>query len=310
MHDIVSSLEAFDVAAAPPSCSRWKESMPRTRASEPYKRYIAARKKWRSKRSWELTAEESRWIFHEVQAAAAMGDWGARALMSHFYLNGIGMQNVNRVIEPDPKKAVELMLQAAQNGQAWGYYDLGVAVEYGYADLLPDRTTAWKLYLKAAKLGSPDAQMALANAYEQARKLPEATALFECAYEQGNGQAAYELAVRSFIADHELEAMKYIQDGVAFGSDRCASLMWILFTEGDIAFGATDDQQHLLRDHGYTKDSERGKRYEAIFNALDLNKDLRFPMLAAVIPPPPAKLPEWNGIDDAIGPEPEGPPSY
>lgn len=116
--------------------------MPKTRQAEPYKRYIAARKKWRSKRAWELYPDEINWIFSEVSWAASQGDWGARALLSYFHLNGIGMWDVNRVFEPDHTKAVELMAAAAKAGQAWEYYDLGTAVENGYGGLKPDSEAA------------------------------------------------------------------------------------------------------------------------------------------------------------------------
>lgn len=94
------------------------------------------------------------------------------------------------------------------------------------------------------------------------------------------------------------------------GGIRSAGTLDILFSEGRLTFRWSEDEQRQLEAHGYKKDAERGKRYAAIVAALDLNEDLRFPMLDVAIPPPPAELPVWNGIEDAIGPEPEGPPSY
>lgn len=307
---IVDPLEKFDVKSPPPRCARWKDQMPKIRQVEPYQRYIAARRKWRSKRAWELNSEEIRWIFDEVSWAAAQGDWGARALLSYFYLNGIGMRGVNRIVEPEPIKAVELMAGAALAGQAWGYYDLGTAVENGYGGLKPDGESAWRLYLKAARLGSPEAQTALADAYFHARKFEEATGLLQCAYEQGSGSAAHTLAMASFMDGDVLRTMRYLEQGTIFGGKDAAGTLWVLYSDGKLTFGADESLIRRLEAHGYRKDLERGNRFEAIFNALDLNKDLRFPRLDTAIPPPPAELPPWSGIEDAIGPEPEGPPSY
>lgn len=307
---IVDPLETFDIAAPMPSCGRWKDQMPKVRQVEPYTRYIAARKKWRSKRAWELTSDEIKWIFAEVSWAASQGDWGARALLSHFYLNSIGMRNVNWIFDPDPFKAVELMAAAAQAGQAWGYYDLGTAVENGYGSLKPDREAAWRLYLKAARLGSPEAQIALSTAYLHARKYDEATAMLKCAFDQGSGEAASTLSMGSFIAGDVLRGMEYLQQGVKFGDGQSAHVLARMFADGEMIFRPEVNEMYRLEAHGYKKDAERGKRYEAIVAALDLNKDLRFPLLDTAIPPPPAKLPDWTGIEDAIGPEPEGPPSY
>lgn len=57
-------------------------------------------------------------------------------------------------------------------------------------------------------------------------------------------------------------------------------------------------------------DPERAMRYNAIYDALKINPDLKFSRLDEVLPLPPAKLPDWRGIEDALEPESNGPPTY
>ena len=57
-------------------------------------------------------------------------------------------------------------------------------------------------------------------------------------------------------------------------------------------------------------DAEREKRYEEIDKALELNPDLRLKLLDKALPLPPAELPSWTGVQDAIEAESDSPPSY
>jgi hypothetical protein len=72
----------------------------------------------------------------------------------------------------------------------------------------------------------------------------------------------------------------------------------------------TAEKLEKLRELGLKPDAEREKRYEQIDDALELNPDLRLPLLDKVLPLPPAELPPWNGVQSAIEPEADGPPSY
>ena len=309
MYELVDKLEQFDVNAALPVCGVWRDHMPKVRDERAYQLYIKARREWRSKREWQHTMEENRRTLADVSTAADMGDWGARALMSYFYLNGLGMFDSNYAQRPQPAKSVEIMQLAVKEGQAWGFYDLGVAYEHGYGGLPANHDKAWRLYLKAAKLGSSEAQTALASAYQEAGRLEEADTMRRCAYAQGNGEAAYELGLKSMIFDEYALAMKYFQDGARFGHRGCASALALIFSEGNVP-GGKEKNEHDLNVLGYFKDEERGKYYWEISNAIEANPDLKFPQLDAVLPLPPGKLGKWHGIEDAIGPEPDGPPSY
>ena len=309
MFEFVDQLEKFDVQADLPACGVWRDHMPKSRDIGAYRLYIKARKNWRSKREWQHTMEENRKILQDVSAAADMGDWGAKALMSYYYLNGLGMFDSNYALRPQPAKAVELMRQAAVAGQAWGYYDLGVAFERGYGGLQGNRDKVWRLFLKAAKLGSPEAQMALATAYQEADRLDESDVMRRCAYVQNHGEAAYELGLKSMVFSKHALSIKYLHDGARFGHAGSASALSTIFSSGNILQGKEEDEL-AMQALGYFKDEDRSMRYWEITKAIKANPDLKFPQLDAVLPLPPGKLGKWHGIEDAIGPEPDGAPSY
>jgi TPR repeat protein len=309
MHTIPAGLQAFDVNGPIPTCGRWKDTMPRTRDPAAYRLYINARKLWRSKIEWQLTRQEALSILHDVQAAANQGDWGARALMAYFYRTGLGPLDTNNVLDPDADKLVEILRSAAATGQAWGYYDLGVAHEHGYGGAAQDEQIAWAYYLRAAQLGSPEAQMALAGAYLKAERRDAEEAMVMCAYKQGHGPAAYDLGVTAKLFKNFTAALEYYQAGTRFGSKESAAALMFIFDTKEWSLRDKQDQV-ALREIGIMPDTERKSRYDQISDALDLNPDLKLTRLDQVLPLPPAELPTWKGIQDAIEPDPEGSPSY
>jgi hypothetical protein len=309
MHTIPTGLQSFDVNGPIPTCGMWKETMPKTRNPAAYRLYIEARKLWRSKIEWQLTRQEALSILHDVQAAAAQGDWGARALMAYFHRSGLGPLDTNHVLDPDADKSVEIVRMAVAAGQAWGYYDLGVAHEHGYGGAAQDEQIAWAYYLKAAELGSPEAQMTLASAYLKVERRDAEEAMVMCAYRQGHGPAAYDLGMTAKLFKNFAAALEYYQAGTRFGSKDSAVVLRQFF---DIEKWSSRDKkdQTALKELGILPDPERERRYHQIFQALDVNPDLKLTRLNQVLPLPPAELPAWNGIQDAIEPEPDGPPGY
>lgn len=309
MHTIPVGLQAFDVNGPIPTCGRWKDTMPKTRDPEAYRLYIAARKLWRSKIAWQFTRQELLGIFNDVQTAANRGDWGARALMAYFYRHGLGPLDTNHVLDPDADKLVEILRSAVAAGQAWGYYDLGVAHEHGYGGAAQDEQIAWAYFLKAAELGSPEAQMALASAYLKAERHDAEEAMVMCAYKQGHGPAAYKLGNYAKLFKNFAAALEYYQAGVKFGSKDSAVALRIMFDTKHWSSREKQDQV-ALRELGILPDPERKSRYDQISDALDLNPDLKFIRLDKVLALPPAELPTWQGVQDATEPEPDGPPTY
>jgi hypothetical protein len=309
LHTIPPGLQAFDVNAPIPTCGRWKDTMPKNREAGAYRLYINARNLWRSKIEWQLTREEALSILRDVQAAASQGDWGARALMAYFYRSGLGPLQSNHVLDPDADKSVEIVRMAVAAGQAWGYYDLGVAYEYGYGGAPQDEAIAWAYYLKAAELGSPEAQMTLAEAYLKAERRDAEEAMVMCAYKQGHGPAAYDLGVSAKVSKNFAAALEYYQAGARFGSKRSAVALRHLF---DIEKWESRDKkdQIALGQLAVLPDAERERRYDQISEALDINPDLRLTRLDKVLPLPPADLPPWKGIEEAVEPESDRPPTY
>lgn len=283
--------------------------MPATRDPVAYRLYIEARKVWRSKIGWQLTHKEMVRILEDVSRAADMGDWAARALMAHFYLYGLGTLESNHVLDANPEKAIEIQRMAAKELQPWALYDLGVAYENGYGGVPYDKELAWAYYLRAAQLGSPEAQMALASAYGKAGRFDDEVAMQRCAYLQGHGPAAYELALNASIEGQFLKALQIYQEGVKFGGLDCARDLSVIFRRGYL-LRKSDEERQVVRALGIGIDHERETRYKAILDALEVNPDLKLGRLDQVVPLPPAQLPAWSGVEDAVGPEPDGPPSY
>jgi hypothetical protein len=308
MHTMPGLYE-FKVTDPPPTCGHWKDHMPLQRDPEAYHLYIKARKFWRSKKEFEFTRIELSSVLADVSLAANKGDWGARALLAHFHLHGLGHLDTNKVLDSEPEKGVQIIRHAVAAGQAWGYYDLGVAHQYGYGGAAMDEAIAWAYYRRAAELGSPDAQMALADAYEKAKRDQEALYLRTCAYKQGHGPAAMFLGRDAKLSHDFIGALKYFQDGVRFGNEESAAALMLFFGPNRWS-SFTADQMTQLRKLELRPDTEREKRYEQIDDALELNPDLRLTLIDKVVPLPPAELPAWNGVQDAIEPETNSPPTY
>ena len=309
MHTMPPGLYEFKVTDNPPTCGRWRDHMPRQRDPDAYRIYIKARNLWRSKVEFEFTRQELLGILADVRVAAEKGDWGARALLAHFYLEGLGPLDTNKVLDSEPEKGVQIIRQAVAAGQAWGYYDLGVAHEYGYGGAAMDEAISWAYYRRAAELGSPEAQMALADAYEKAKRPEDALYLRMCAYKQEYGPAARKLGVVAKVTGRFDEALRYYQDGVRFGNEESAAALMLFFGAGRWTSYSAEELARL-RELELKPDAEREKRYEEIDKALDLNPDLRLKLLDKVLPLPPAELPSWNGVQDAIEPASDRAPSY
>ena len=309
MHTMPPGLYEFKVTDPRPVCGRWKDHMPHQRDPEAYRLYIKARNFWRSKKEFEFTREELQSILADVTLAAEKGDWGARALLAHFYLEGLGPLDTNKVLDSEPEKGVRIIRQAVVAGQAWGYYDLGVAYQYGYGGAAMDEVISWAYYRRAAELGSPDAQMALAEAYENAKRHDDALALRMCAYQQEHGPAANLLGTIAEVRGQFAEALKYYQDGIRFGDKEAAVSLMLFFRD---QYWSQVPPKHIskLRELELRPDAERENRYDKISEALELNPDLRLKLLDKVLPLPPAELPPWNGIQDAVAPETDALPTY
>jgi hypothetical protein len=309
-HKLGDGLFTFKLSDPPPACDSWKRHMPSYRDPAAYKLYISARNLLHSKIEWQLSRAETTRILADVRRAADMGDWGARALMSNFYLYGLGPWERNHVLDPAPEKAIEIIKLAASLDMPWGFYELGRAYESGYGGVTADSALAWAYFSRAAKLGSPEAQMTLAEVYEEAGQHEDEEAMRLCAYRQRYGPAAYALSTnqRLFTEDYA-EAIRYLQDGVEFGDKDSASLLERLFDEGYWSHMGEQTKPKLAA-LGIKADAVRGERYKVIRDALEVNPDLKFTRVRQALPLPPAKLPPWEGVGSALELESGAPPTY
>jgi hypothetical protein len=130
-----------------------------------------------------------------------------------------------------------------------------------------------------------------------------------CAYKQEHGPAAYKLGSYAKLRKNFGAALEYYQAGTKFGSEPFAAALMFMFDTEKWSSREKQDQV-ALRELGILPDPERKRRYKQIDQALDINPDLKLARLGQVLPLPLAELPAWNGIQDAIEPDPEGPPSY
>lgn len=303
-------LKEFDLMNTAPECASWKRHMAKSRDPKAYRIYMEARKIWRSKIEWQLTHDESKRILEGVRTAAEMGDWGARALLAKFYLQGLGVLDTNRILAPDPEKAIAIVREAAALGQPWAIHDLGVAHESGYGGVRQSQKLAWAYFLKAASLASPEAQMTLARAYGESRQFDKEEKMLLCAYQQRHGEAAHALGVHHrAITDDYLQAIKYFQTGTEYGNRDSAVALEQLYDDGYWSHMGEKYKPAFER-MGIAADAERNRRYQEIADALAVNPDLKFTRLNEVLPLPPARLPPWKGIVDALEPEIDRPPAY
>lgn len=303
MHKLPAGFYTFKPTDPLIACGKWRDTMPKIREEMPYRLYYSARRLWRSKPVWTLTQDEASKIVADVQSAAARGDWGAKALLAYFYRVGFGPITSGSAIKPDPEKSVEIIREAIAVGQAWGFYDLGVAYENGFGGIPYSLELAWAYYRQAAILGSPDAQVALAQAYGTAGNKEAKTSMYHCAYVQEFGPAAYWLGRQASIRSEWMNAIKYYQDGVKYGDADSAMALHLMFSDDDIS-GYSGAKRLAQNELGIHSDPVRAKGYEKIFDILEIDKDLKLRNLDRILPLPPAVVPEWSGILNAIEPEP------
>ncbi|GGY34553.1 hypothetical protein GCM10007387_15620 [Pseudoduganella albidiflava] len=269
--EIPRGISEFNILDTPPACAAWKQNMPKLRDPIAHEIYIKARKLWRSKAEWALTREEATQILNGVRDAAERGDWGARALLARFYLQGLGVLESNQVLAPIPEKAIEIVRTGAELQQPWALYDLGVAYQHGYGGVPQDGRIAWAYYAKAAERGSPEAQLALAEAYGASRQIEKQETMRMCAFTQRFGPAASLLGGnrRAVVGDFNA-AILFFQNGVEFGDRDSALTLGRLFSEEFWPHMGikTKPELEVL---GIQVDRERSDRYHEIAQALEIN---------------------------------------
>lgn len=175
-----------------------------------------------------------------------------------------------------------------------GYYDMGHYIESGALGFKQDPELALKYYRKSADMGSPDGQFLVGDKLTDAVKNGRAVAdigwkMYECAMQQGHGEAAADLGVHLMGEKKYGEALQAFQVGVKSGSDSASG-----FLEHGFNGPAPEVALYFL---GQEKDEERVRRYKIISNVLFDYSYLNpiVPEIDEIVPLPPAKLPPWDG---------------
>lgn len=236
-------------------------------------------------------------VYQLYLQAAQRGHWKAMLNLASLILSEYP------VPDHDPESAIRWVEKAMQLGvpDAWdrmGTYHQNGLVKNGNA------TTAYAFFQHAAEMGSPAAMTFLgykmAGTYDDPEgefwgNLPIGTKMLECAFSQGDGDAAEKLAfvyARPGTADAKLHALKTLQEGVKLGSAACANSLFTAFDGFNLSQG-----RNLA---GYI-DKARADRYSKIGDALEHYQGrFKLPNLDKVVPLPPAPLPQWDGNVKAL----------
>ena len=205
-------------------------------------------------------------------------------------------------VSPLPGKgsAVEvwdIIQKMAKLNISYGYYQMGHYFDTGYG-VDGDRTKALAYFRQAADLGSPQAQYVIGDIFVSQRLSDRdnpayrpdiGKKMLDCAAQQGNGEAAYNLAFYLHTVDENFDgALKNYQQSAKNGFRRAASKLNQAF-----------DPNTTSKDYYYLAvkpDAERSARYEAIVKEIDASgKTAKFPDIDKIVPLPPAELPDWDG---------------
>jgi hypothetical protein len=221
--------------------------------------------------------------------AATMGHWKATMNLAGLYEQGSG-------VDRDTEQAVLLIEGLMKLGVPAAFDKMGTYHQRGIG-VKGDTTRAYAFWQLAADMGSSAAQAYLGPKLKGAYDNPSqgfwgnrkvGLKMLECGFAQGNGDAAYELALTLDNTDEDhTRALRVYHEGVKLGCKNCANTLSVKF---DRATPLT----------GNTIDAARAERYGELGDALELNPDLRFPNLDKVLPLPPAPLPFWDGKRETL----------
>ena len=237
-------------------------------------------------------------IVQLTRQAAERRHWKAMLNLASLYIEGRdpahSVEDAVRLVE----EAMRLNIPAAYDRMGTYFFN-GTGVK-------ADATRAYAFWQRAAEMGSPQAMAYLGARLDAVWDDPNGTfwsnmsvgiKMLECAYGQGNGDAAYHLALsyisppgRDATRNERQRALVVLHNGVKFGSEMCANKLQIEFAE-------PFELDKMLAPR---IDKERAERYGMLGDALSFDPSDRFPNLDKVLPLPPARLPPWNGDRDTL----------
>ncbi|MDP9901826.1 SEL1-like repeat protein [Variovorax ginsengisoli] len=225
--------------------------------------------------------------------AAGMGHWKAAMNLAGLYESGLG-------VAQDSEQAVLLVEGLMKQGVPAAFDKMGTYHQRGIG-VKGDASRAYAFWQLAADMGSSAAQAYLGAKLKGTYDNPDqgfwgnrevALKMLECSFAQSNGDAAYTLALTITGSDPSLgednaRALRVYHEGVKLGCKDCARAL-------SVSFGLVRPMT------GNVIDKARDERYAVLYEALELNPDLRFPNLDKVLPLPPAALPMWDGKRETL----------
>ncbi len=242
-------------------------------------------------------------IIELTQAAAGRKHWQAM-------LNLINLRLEDRgkpwgILPNDREQAVRELEAAMALGIPAAYEMMGRFYQDGIG-VPGDISAAYTFYQMAAEMGEPRAMTFLGTRLLLSKPNPEfpgrwanrplARKMYECAFSQGYGQAAYELHfmqhMDTYSAEDKALAMRTLHEGVKMGSAECAGLLRSQF-----------DGTYLGHKDSFVTaaDKARAERYWEIRKYLGwYGPRFKMPNLDKVLPLPPAELPYWDGNRDTL----------
>jgi len=242
----------------------------------------------------EVLDEERDWkkIVRLTRQAAERGHWKSMLNLASLYLEG-------RDPERGTEDAVLLVEQGMRLGVPAAYDRMGTYHMNGVVK--GDASQAYAFWQKAAEMGNPHAMTFLAEKLMATwdnpnegfwANIPVGTKMLECAFGQGDAQAALALQFRYSrlpTSEGKSRALRVLHEAVKLGCAKCAHYLQLEFDDPD----TTD----MIVPH---RDKVRSERYEMLGDALDFNPNRRFPNLDKMVPLPPARLPPWDGKRETL----------
>ncbi len=228
----------------------------------------------------KVTEGSSQQVAELYKRAVKRGYWRAYSELAECYLHGIG-------VERDSSKAIKLLEEGMKRDIGRCYALMGNMLAYG-TGVKQDTSAAYVYQRKAAELGFSPSMVVIGLKMYETGADEVGVKILECAEKQGNPMAAYRLgSLVSYPEDPDFDqarAQHYLQRATYLGNFKAARKLWAAFGNGDI---------------NMTKDAERAKRYRELMHYLEpLNQKGDYPQilnLDAIVPLPPAELPEWDG---------------
>jgi hypothetical protein len=242
----------------------------------------------------ELLEEERDWkkIVGLTRQAAERRHWKAMLNLASLYLE-----------RRDPERGVENAVLLVEQGMRLGipaaYDRMGTYHMNGAVQ--GNASQAYAFWQRAAEMGNPHAMTFLADklmaTWDNPKEgfwanIPVGTKMLECAFSQGDGEAALALHYeykRSRTAEGKDSAMRVLHEGVKLGCADCANYL-------RSEFGKPDPTKMIVPHF----DRARWERYDMLGDALSFSPNRRFPNLDKMLPLPPARLPPWDGKRETL----------